>query len=345
MSNINEILNASFSGEQAGDAPKASMLEGFTSIVNNWRATPDLIVETQEQAMDEMAHLIGIQPPDIKWALQMTPFVNGACDQDIYLTFVQWSREISRTKKTIVYNVTNAFKRLEAYVNWMEHHREDLSEPKLTEESIQEAKQAWGIECHHDKKGRYVWFLDVNKLDLEKLSTHNAHAKKRQQRNYNDASEPPSTISIKDSLRCIVYTAHVMLFDKQAQENGMVFVQSMGYKGMMESINELPGDVMAKKLDKFTMGTLPIKLKSIYILNAKGWVRQILALMKPFLAQKLRDRIVMLDDKNTRKNLMNDKNPLEFLKDDLLGPACIPEGFGCFGGGRGIVDLKKFTIG
>ena len=332
---------------------------------------PDTLADTLEEGLEKLTLMIDtVQPPDIKWELQMTPFLDGATHQDIYRAFLQWSREEHQvvveadkaeetdaskeqeekkdtgsqesssdapadtpstttdassdgdkkdqseeppkpTVAKIMYNVTKAFSRLESYVNWMEAHRSDLAEPKLTAESVKEASKAWAIECRHDKQGRFIWFFDFSKMDIKAIQKNGG------------------TIPLRDSLRYIVWASHVMLFDKHAQDNGMVVVQSMGYMGIMESMNMVPLD-MAALLDKFTMGTLPVKLKQIYVFNSARWVGMIMGFMKPFLAQKMRQRIVLLDDKKTRKSIGMD--PLAFLEQEL-GSECIPEAFGCFGGG------------
>jgi hypothetical protein len=261
-----------------------------------------LRVDSLDDALSELTHLIDtVNPPHIKWECQMTPFLNDASHQDLYCAFLQWSREeilddelkeeeevvanvhhnndddekkeakdetaatqdetppstaaaaatdaaLSHKLPTkMVYNVTKAFERLESYVNWMEDHRVDLSTPtKVTADSIQAAAKAWGMECHHDRHGRFVWFLDFGKIDMAAIK------------------KGGGTITLQDSLRYIVWASHVMLFDQQAQANGMVVVQSMGFKGIMESMAPLD---MAQKLDKFTMG----KLLSPYVVEACFW--------------------------------------------------------------------------
>ena len=117
----------------------------------------------------------------------------------------------------------------------------------------------------------------------------------------------------------------------------------MAFKGMWEVMTMFPMD-LGTKLDRLTIGTLPIKMKSCYILNSAKWLNIMMALIKPFMSKKMRSRMIMLQpdkkkdaekeeetDDNNKDNNKTKSNIQQRLEDDL-GIDCIPKDFGGFTG-------------
>lgn len=87
------------------------------------------------------------------------------------------------------------------------------------------------------------------------------------------------------------------------------------------------------KLDRLTIGVLPVKMEACYLFNNPTWMRVMMALMSPFLGKKMRKRIQTLSKKT---------NPQEFFEEHL-GKDCIPTGITLL---QGIVekDLVAETL-
>ena len=76
------------------------------------------------------------------------------------------------------------------------------------------------------------------------------------------------------------------------------------------------------KLDRLTIGILPIKMEACYLFNNPAWMRIMMALMAPFLGKKMRKRIKTLNKKT---------DPQEFFEENL-GKECIPTGINLLNG-------------
>lgn len=194
-----------------------------------------------------------------------------------------------------VMNISKAFRRLETYVNWMHDNRSKLlMEDAWTTESLTPAAQAFGMKLTHDKSGRLVWWFDVKTMDISAL-----HAKE---------------VSIAESIRFMVWATHLVLLDKQAQDNGMCFVEDLDQIGFWRFMSAFPLEVGAQ-MDRLTIGVLPIKMKAIYVMKAAMWMNVLLGMMKAFMSKKMRQRIVIIK---------KDQDAQAVLNEALGGPEYIP---------------------
>jgi hypothetical protein len=69
-----------------------------------------------------------------------------------------------------------------------------------------------------------------------------------------------------DSLRAFVWYSHYVMYDESVQENGLIFIESVAKLGIIKTMTLVPMKVGAK-LDRLTIGVLPVKMNAIYILE------------------------------------------------------------------------------
>ena len=173
----------------------------------------------------------------------------------------------------------------------MEDSAEDLASP-LTYASVKEALEAWCMLATHDEKERLVWWVDLGMLDLPKIKA----------------------TPVEDSLRSFVWFAHAVMYDKKAQENGMCFAEAIGQKLGFWAMMTLIPMKLSVKLDRLTIGVLPIKMKLLIILDAPNWMTILMKVFGVFLSKKMKQRIVVV-----KKDF--------HLVGESFGTACIPKGF------------------
>ena len=254
----------------------------------------DTICGSFEEAMDTFRSMVEGESGD-EWKLEATPLTElGATKDDLYRSFVLWAHK----EQEDGYNVSKAFRRIQSYVEWMEQHKTDLlgedGSNRLTTASMRDLAAPWGFCMTHDRDKRLVWWFDLTVVDSKRIQ------------------QTPVT----DTLRFFVWCCHVVLFDQHAQQHGMVMVEELNRMGIIQLFTFLPPDVSAK-LDRLTIGILPIRMAAIYILGAGRWMHIIINLLKPFMSKKMRQRIVVLRKKD---------DPQAMLV-EALGPDCIPKEF------------------
>lgn len=260
------------------------MAEGKTS-------ESDILLSDVDEALSKLKSMI----PETgdKWKFPVTPLkeLDTTLD-DILRCFVFWSNKVEEDEGEPVYNVNKAFRRLENYASWMYDHREDLTEP-LTPESMAKPAKAWGMKfTHSEKTGHLMWFMDLGVIDLKAIQEE---------------------LELKDSLRVFVWLSHIAILDPQAQKKGTMFIEGLAKLGMWESMTMIPMD-LGTQLDRLTIGSLPLKMKSFYMFHASRWIHIFMGLMKPFLSQKMRNRLIVIPDaEDPEKTLF-----------DLFGQECFP---------------------
>ena len=270
---------------EGGKSIWATTLETF-GMHDGKKKKDDILCDTFEEAFNSFLDMA----KNKDWQFASTPFKDfKATKEDLFKAFVHWSRK-SEDDETH-YNPSKGFRRLEEYVKWMDNNGKGL-EYNIT--GMKKVHDAWKSKITHDKQGRLVWWIDVGALDFKFIKTI-----------------PPN-----DTLSYFVWFSHLVLFDKSSQENGFVVVESMGHAGMMESMTAISMDV-STKLDRLTIGVLPIKMESCIIFNNPTWIRIVMALMTPFMGKKMRKRIVMLPNKT---------HPQAYF-DETLGKENIPVDF------------------
>jgi len=257
----------------------------------------------------------------VKWEFQTSPHEQfGKTLDDLYMSFLKWARKNKKskedkkkksdeaetettTKKEKILNVNKAFRRLESYADWMDSSKEDLKDP-LTYESIKDALVPWGMESSIGKENHFVWWIDFKKIDKKAVK------------------ENP----IIDSFRSFVWYSHFVMYNSNAQDYGMMIVENCEGLGFIEMMTLFPMK-LGTKLDRLTMGVLPVKMEKCYITETPTWMKLFMKFMKVFMSKKLRDRIVLVQE-----------------WDDLttsLGEECIPKGFGKLKGNENFKDLLE----
>lgn len=212
----------------------------------------------------------------------LQPF--GASKDDLIRVFVKWCHK----EETGKYNISKAFRRLQDYVEWMDKNCKGFD---FNPETMKEAYDAWGFFLTHDKNGRLVWWGDCDLNDFDRIKHE---------------------IPYDDTLRYFTYLSHAFMFDAGAQEHGMVCVDQMGNKSVIDYLTMIPMDLGAK-LDRISVGILPVKMKKMYMYNCARWMWIIAGLMAPFASPKMRKRVCFLRG-NPQKRFAQD-----------LGPECIPK--------------------
>ena len=77
--------------------------------------------------------------------------------------------------------------------------------------------------------------------------------------------------------------------------------------------------ILIAKMDRLTIGVLPIKMKGIYIFGAARWLHLMMNLMKPFLSKKMRERMIIVTEKMAPDT--------QLYCDEEFGRAYVPDGF------------------
>jgi rubrerythrin len=255
-----------------------------------------------------------------KWEFPVTPLqeFNATLD-DLFRAFLRWSNKVEEdvvaageAQSPPLYNVSKAFRRLESYATWMHDNAKDLHEP-LTVESVAATHELWKMKVTHDQHGRLLWWIDMGAMNFK-------------------AIKAAATTDHQQTLRYLVWQTHLVMFDEQAQRHGMVFVESLAKKGMWECFGIVPMDVSAK-LDRLTIGSMPVKMKKIYMFDAAQWLHIVNALMRPFLSAKMRSRLVCPTAKD---------EPPQAICDREFGRASIPHGFAGMVGGtmKDLIETK-----
>ena len=143
-----------------------------------------------------------------------------------------------------------------------------------------------------DKNGQLVWWIDIADIDRVAIKTEVSHA---------------------DSFRAFVWYSHAVLYNTTAQDHGMVFVENMDRAGFLDSMTLLPMKLSAK-LDRLTIGVLPIKMNKMYILETPTWCSLLMKFLGAFMSKKMKQRIALL--------------PEWAQLEEILGKDCVPKGFG-----------------
>mmetsp|Transcript_14317 Transcript_14317/g.22350 ORF Transcript_14317/g.22350 Transcript_14317/m.22350 type:complete len:416 (-) Transcript_14317:223-1470(-) len=294
-----------------------------------------------------------------KWNFATVPYqLFDKTLDDVLVAFLKWSTleaddedknyEEGMTKM----NISKAFRRLESYATWMDNTGRDLIDPPMdTQDDIQKSWKAWNMKLSHDKSGKLVWWMDFDTIDMETVKS----------------------LRPTDTLRLFVWMAHFIMLDDKAQKNGMVYCQNMAKVKLWTSFSLIPPK-LGLKLDKLTIGVLPIKMKKLFVLESPTWMTVLLGSMKPFLSKKMRSRIVILtkpeesfnnklntkistamksstflkkkqdteeetlDQEEEDTSIMTTTSPQAVLE-STLGFTCIPRGFGGMNNGALVTDI------
>eukprot|EP00320_Phaeocystis_rex_P000568 CAMPEP_0119072188 /NCGR_PEP_ID=MMETSP1178-20130426/58200_1 /TAXON_ID=33656 /ORGANISM="unid sp, Strain CCMP2000" /LENGTH=311 /DNA_ID=CAMNT_0007054175 /DNA_START=152 /DNA_END=1087 /DNA_ORIENTATION=- len=207
-----------------------------------------------------------------------------------------------------VINVSKAFRRLEAYAEWMEDTGTELMEPPLIYDAgMAEVHKTWGMSTSVAASGQLIWWIDMGSIDLVAVKT----------------------TPVEATFRYMVWFAHAVMYNENAMEHGMAFCECVGSMGFWTMMTMFPMKLSAK-LDRLTIGTLPVKMKCLMILDPPKWMALMMSIMGAFMSAKMKKRMVLL------------KGP-----DCWAGPAaqwgagCVPKGFAECGGANTVDPVAK----
>jgi hypothetical protein len=280
----------------------------------------DILITTEENALLKLKELIENKKAKTrkdkhkaKWDFKTSPHeqFNKTLD-DTFLCFIKWAK-VKKDKEGDnnnddgegTYNVSKTFRRLESYADWMEETGDDLIEPPLTAASVKEALDAFQMKVSEDKNGNFVWWFDLGVIDKDKLK---------------------KDLKPEDSLRAFVWYSHYIMYDPIAQNKGLVIVENCAKMGFFELFTLMPMKLGAK-LDRLTIGVLPVKCNMIYLLEGPQWIKLLMNFMGMFMSKKMKKRIA-------------------FLKEwkevgETLGEECIPKNYGKLEGHLEVDPVEK----
>lgn len=316
-----------------GKSVIGASIETF-SMADGKNKKGDILVDTLEEALATLKKLVELtvetinekqakkkkkdkKDPAEKWKFEAVPLEQfDKTMDDVYTSFLLWGlkdaedaaeKDSGSDKK--MYNVSKSYRRLESYADWMYDARKDLLEPKLLPSTIVNAHKQWAMKSSYDKDDRFLWWFDLSWMNLEALK-----------------KVPP-----EESVRYFVWYCHYVMFDEKARKNGIVIVENLDKLGFWAAFTIIPPKVGAK-LDRLTIGVLPVKMKKFYFTEGPKWMNIIMAIMSPFMSKKMKSRMSNLND------------DYEALTEALGGPEYMYENFGKSKGGlmKGDVVTEKY---
>lgn len=197
----------------------------------------------------------------------------------------------------LVVNASKARRRLDSYFDWMaDNMAEDILQNPLTLESVLNCHKAWDLQTSFDKDEHYCWWFDLGKMDLKAIKA----------------------IPAQEQLRYMVWYSHLLMFDTKAQDNGICMVEDLNKIGFWNCMTLIPLELSAK-MDRLTIGVIPVKMKAIYCFGCARWMHLMMGLMKPFLSKKMQKRIMIITESVA-------PDP-QIYCDDKFGRANIVDGF------------------
>jgi len=274
----------------------------------------DVIVDNLEDGLELVTAYVAEEESKLEgdetW-MQYAPLESfDATPKELFSAFLKWAQKDDDAATTgVKINVSKACRRLDAYFEWMKDNKKDFEVP-LTRDSVEKAAQIWKICRTFDDTGRFVWWVDLGSMDKEAIRS----------------------LSPSEHLRYVVWFSHLVMLDKRAQENGAMIIEDMGHIGFWKMMTLVPAELGAK-MDRLTIGILPVRMKAIYVFGAASWMNVLITMMKPFMGKKMRQRMQILPNKT---------NMQEFC-DDLVTRKNIPEGFCGLEGGEKAVYLFDRT--
>lgn len=237
-----------------------------------------------------------------KWEFRASPHeLFGKSLDDTLVAFLMWARVAANVDdqdddddgKAGMVNIHKAFRRLEAYADWMEENGDELLAVPMTAKSVVPALKAWAMSLSYAADGTLVWWIDMASIDHKAIK---------------------ETVSVEDSMRCFVWLAHAVVYDEKAQLNGLTFVENCASLSFWQTMTLAPMK-LSVKLDKLTMGVIPVKMKLLLILDTPRWMNVLMKIFSLFMSKKL------------MKRMRTYKKEWEKVA-EMVGAECIPKGFG-----------------
>merc|ERR1712238_331063 len=251
--------------------------------------------------------------PFSSW-MDLVPLEEFGVSQSSFLkVFLKWTLkeqedivavgEEEKEGPKLVVNASKARRRLDSYFDWMKDNMAaDIMARPLTLESVRAVAKVWDMQCTISGSGdeRCVWWLDLGKMDKTTIKT----------------------IDPQEHLRYVVWYSHMLMFDKNAQDHGVVLMEDLNKIGFWTTMTLIPVDLSAK-MDRLTIGVLPVKMKAIYMFGAARWLHVMMGLVKPFLSKKMRERMIIVTEAMTPESTGGRQHFVE----ELVSRESIPIGF------------------
>lgn len=258
---------------------------------------------------------------DSKWTFEAVPLEEfNFTLEEVFLAFLLWSGVDSSdedevdacplrggvNKRDITpINVSKAFRRLTAYATWMHEQKDVLLDPPLTLDSVKTAKDLLYSRVAHDDCGRVVWWLDLGKTKFKEMK-HLPHS---------------------EILRFFVWLSHLVMTDKSAQENGIIFLDCMDQVSFYSYMTMLPYQ-LGITIDKFMIGVTPLKTKLVVFMKRPLWFDVGFGLLSVFLPSRMKKRV---------EQPVGDQASIE----GIVGINNIPVGFDSFNGTLAVDMIAK----
>mmetsp|Transcript_36878 Transcript_36878/g.73549 ORF Transcript_36878/g.73549 Transcript_36878/m.73549 type:complete len:171 (-) Transcript_36878:225-737(-) len=125
------------------------------------------------------------------------------------------------------------------------------------------------MSCSYDSSSRLVWWVDIANLDRSRIKS----------------------ITVEDTFRAFVWLAHVIMYDTNAQANGLCFCETLGTKLGFFAMMTLVPVSLGVKLDRLTIGVLPVKMKLLLLLEAPTWISMLMKAFSMFMSKKMKGRV------------------------------------------------------
>eukprot|EP00526_Cylindrotheca_closterium_P010920 CAMPEP_0113604440 /NCGR_PEP_ID=MMETSP0017_2-20120614/1797_1 /TAXON_ID=2856 /ORGANISM="Cylindrotheca closterium" /LENGTH=386 /DNA_ID=CAMNT_0000512867 /DNA_START=103 /DNA_END=1260 /DNA_ORIENTATION=+ /assembly_acc=CAM_ASM_000147 len=262
-----------------------TILQMFRSIVNNAGGKTmhkDVYVRDLKEGKEWL-----LQQEEYNWEELLQPHMTLYHDlertfEDVLDSFLKWAAsdeakdgscklEGGVNGKESKINVSKALRRLEQYATWMSEMENDLEE--LTATSIKDTFSTLQMKMSIDDCQRLVWWLDLGAIDWELF----------------DELQP------KDIARVFVWISHYMLLNPNAQDQGLVLINSLNQIGFWPFMTMLPVD-LGMQLDEFVISVIPIKTKFVVLMQRPPWAKFAYQMLKPFMKSNMRRRVVVIEE-------------------------------------------------
>ena len=253
----------------------------------------DIYAQNMEEGLlmlQNMVHGKALGLNDEDWTFSRAPLVDfGKTIDDVLLAFLRWSVvdntssqddqfcnliggvNSAQDMETHGINVSKAFRRLAAYIQWMQSVSTDLADPPLTFESISPLLSTFSIHVTHDLCNRLVWWVNLGKTNMPAFK-----------------SQTP-----RDTTRMFVWLAHLLFLDEKAQQNGLVVVDDMAEIGFWTYMTMLPIHV-GISVDRFLISVTPLKAKNVVLMQLPRWAEIGYNLLSWFLTAGMKSRVTIV---------------------------------------------------
>ena len=313
-------MNNSDGKELKGDAVVTG-IDAAKDTLQAWiklaRAGAELPIEAKSGAKKKApkktkgGQLVVERGPE-KWHfdLSLLKAMNKSQD-DLIVGYLRWAAKVtvpsdsvaaSKLEAATLYNVSKAFRRLEAYADWLYDHRDLFRGQRWNTQELRERYSQFGffVPRHTDAHGRVMWMMDFNRC--------------------------PAPVMEKDeAVIFFAHTTHLLMLDDATQRGGCIVLQSLNYMGLSAMMKMVP--IEAKNdVDKLSQGASCVRMHKFLVLQTPTWMSVVFKIVRMFLSKKMAARISVLGTNWKAAN------------DEVGGAQYVPYGWGKAGGNSEVRD-------